>query len=66
MSGIVVTEKNSNRRMFLPKDVILRIEEAPLGDALIFIEKERYIHCKESFSFILRWLSSVSFIRFSN
>lgn len=53
MTGIVVTEKNSNRRMFLPSEKILRIEEAPLGDALIFIEKDRYIHCKESFDFVL-------------
>lgn len=53
MNGIVVTEKNSNRRMFLPSEKILRIEEAPLGDALVFIEKERYIHCKESFDFVL-------------
>lgn len=58
MNGIVVTKKNSNRRMFLPTEKILRIEEAPLGDALIFIEKERYIHCKESFDFILRELSN--------
>ena len=53
MNGIVVTEKNSNRRRFLPVERILRIEEAPLGDALIFFEKDRYIHCKESFDFIL-------------
>lgn len=54
MKGIVVTKKKSNRRTFLPSEKILRIEEAPLGDALIFIEKERYIHCKESFDFCFR------------